>query len=80
MRNSLIIKDEKEQLKKRNIEILETCKVEIRDFNEDEKREYDLNISKIENLNNELKELEERLSTENETNNKSINTKIKMEK
>ena len=80
MRNSLIIKDEKEQLKKRNIEILETCKVEIRDFNEDEKREYDLNISKIENLNNELKELEERLSNENETNNKSINTKIKMEK
>lgn len=80
MRNSLIIKDEKEQLKKRNIEILETCKVEIRDFNEDEKREYDLNISKIENLNKELKELEERLSNENETNNKSINTKIKMEK
>ena len=78
MRNSLIIKDEKNQLKERNIAILEKCKLEIRDFNEDEKREYDSNIDKINELNEELRKLNESLNKEdNET---KTNTKLnKME-
>lgn len=78
MRNSLIIKDEKNQLKERNIAILEKCKLEIRDFNEDEKREYDSNIEKINELNEELRKLNESLNKEdNET---KTNTKLnKME-
>lgn len=83
MRNSLIIKDEKNQLKERNIEILEKCKLEIRDFNEEEKREYDSNIDKIKELNEELRKLEESLnkSEENKNENNSINSNnLKMNK
>ena len=78
MRNSLIIKDEKNQLKERNIAILDKCKLEIRDFNEDEKREYDSNIEKINELNEELRKLNESLNKED--NNTTINTNFtKME-
>lgn len=69
MRNSLIIKDEKNLLKERNIEMIEKCKLEIRDFNEEEQREYDENISKIENLNEELRLLEESLNDNKEIKN-----------
>lgn len=70
MRNSLVIKDEKEQLKKRCFELLDVCKVEIRDFKPEELDEYNSLKDKITNLNNELRELETKLNPEE---NKSIN-------
>ena len=77
MRNSLEIKDEKAQLKARAIGIIENCKKEIRDFSPEEQEEYDKIKSQIEELNKELKALEESLkekdndSEENEENEES---------
>lgn len=77
MRNSLEIKDEKAQLKARAIGMIENCKKEIRDFSPEEQEEYDKIKSQIEELNKELKALEESLkekdndSEENEENEES---------
>jgi hypothetical protein len=38
--NSVEIQDKKDQLKKRAFELIENCKVEIRDFTEAEQTEY----------------------------------------
>ena len=61
MRNSLEIKDEKAQLKERASEMIDLCKKEIRDFSPEEQDEYDKIKSQIEELNKELKALEDSL-------------------
>ena len=61
MRNSLEIKDEKAQLKTRACEMIDLCKKEIRDFSPEEQDEYDKIKSQIEELNRELKALEDSL-------------------
>ena len=61
MRNSLEIKDEKAQLKTRATEMIDLCKKEIRDFSPEEQDEYDKIKSQIEELNRELKALEDSL-------------------
>ena len=61
MRNSLEIKDEKAQLKTRATEMIDLCKKEIRDFSPEEQDEYDKIKSQIEELNKELKALEDSL-------------------
>lgn len=67
MRNSLEIKDEKAQLKTRAAEMINLCKKEIRDFNPEEKKEFDEIRSKIEGLNTELKALEDSLEIKDDS-------------
>ena len=80
--NSLEIQDKKAQLKLRMKEIVENCKKEIREMNEQEKAEFDANKTEIESLNSQLEELKAKLqeyekdvdvvsSTENEERNKT---------
>lgn len=59
--NSVEIKDRKTQLKKKANEIIERCKSEVRDLQEDEKSELDSIKAEIIDLNTQLSELEERL-------------------
>lgn len=59
--NSVEIKDRKAQLKKKANEIIERCKSEVRDLQEDEKDELKLIKEEITDLNTQLAELEERL-------------------
>lgn len=59
--NSVEIKDRKAQLKKKANEIIERCKAEVRDLQEDEKSELDSIKAEIIDLNAQLSELEERL-------------------
>lgn len=59
--NSVEIKDRKAQLKKKANEIIERCKSEVRDLQEDEKSELDSIKAEIIDLNTQLSELEERL-------------------
>lgn len=66
--NSLEIADKKAQLKKRAKEICDTCKIEIRDFNESEQTEINQIKKDLEDLNKEMRKLDIELSTE-ETNN-----------
>lgn len=76
--NSLEITDKKEQLKLRCKEIINTCKVEIREMSEDEEKEFNDAKEEIKSLNEQLAELQARLAqyeeepieeeTENNTN------------
>lgn len=59
--NSVEIKDRKAQLKKKANEIIERCKSEVRDLQEDEKSELDSIKAEIIDLNTQLSELEKRL-------------------
>lgn len=59
--NSVEIKDRKAQLKKKANEIIERCKSEVRDLQEDEKSELAVIKKEITDLNTQLSELEERL-------------------
>lgn len=59
--NSVEIKDRKAQLKRKANEIIERCKSEVRDLQEDEKDELKLIKEEITDLNTQLAELEERL-------------------
>lgn len=61
--NSLEIRDAREQLKKRGLEIIETCKKEVRDLTEDEEKEIEDLKEQIKDKDEELKELQERLET-----------------
>lgn len=59
--NSVEIKDRKAQLKRKANEIIERCKSEVRDLQEDEKSELEVIKKEIKDLNAQLSELEERL-------------------
>ncbi|MDY3945447.1 MAG: hypothetical protein SOY92_05550, partial [Prevotella sp.] len=59
--NSVEIKDRKAQLKKKANEIIERCKSEVRDLQEDEKSELEVIKKEIIDLNTQLSKLEERL-------------------
>lgn len=57
MKNSLQIMDEKAQLKKRAFELIEKCKVEIRNFTTEELEEFNLIKDNINELNEELRQI-----------------------
>lgn len=59
--NSVEIQDKKSTLKQRCIDIVETCKAEVREMTDEEKQEFDENKEKIKELNEELKSLREKL-------------------
>lgn len=59
--NSVEIKDRKAQLKKKANEIIERCKSEVRDLQEDEQSELEAIKKEITDLNTQLSDLEERL-------------------
>lgn len=59
--NSVEIKDRKAQLKRKANEIIERCKSEVRDLQEDEKSELEVIKKEIIDLNTQLSDLEERL-------------------
>lgn len=59
--NSLQITDAREQLKKRALEIIDTCKKEVRDMTEDEEKEVQNIKEQIKEKDQELKELQDRL-------------------
>lgn len=63
MKNSVEILDKKSQLKKRCMQIIDTCKQEIREMTDDEKKEFDENKEEIKALNEELEELKKRLAS-----------------
>lgn len=63
MKNSVEILDKKSQLKKRCMQIIDTCKQEIREMTDDEKEEFDKNKEEIKALNEELEELKKRLAS-----------------
>lgn len=60
--NSLEITDKKEVLKQRCKDIINTCKVEIREMSEDEEKEFNDAKEEIKSLNEQLKELHARLA------------------
>ena len=60
--NSVEIQDKKNQLKIRCQEIVDSCKLEIREMTDDEKKEFEANKEEIVKLNEELKSLQERLA------------------
>lgn len=60
--NSLEITDKKEQLKLRCKEIINTCKVEIREMTDDEEKEFNDAKEEIKSLNEQLVELNARLA------------------
>ena len=68
-KNTLILNDEKAQLKKRAKEIIETCKIEIRDFKQEEQDEITSIRSRIDEINKELKSIESTLTITNKSNN-----------
>jgi len=83
--NSLEIKDKREQLKRRGMEIIETCKKEVRDLTEEEQTELDSIKEEIRQKDVELNELEERLNnmtfeTEKIENKEKTNVRKQMEK
>lgn len=59
--DSLTLKDEKQQLKNRALEIIETCKKEVRDLTEEENQELEMLKGQISQKNKDLKDLQERL-------------------
>lgn len=81
--NSLEITDKKEQLKLRCKEIINTCKVEIREMSEDEEKEFNDAKEEIKSLNEQLAELQARLAQyeeepiEEEENNTNSNKRTK---
>lgn len=77
--NSLQIKDKKAELKKKALELIETCKTEIRDFTSAESDEYNSIKVQIEELNDELRKIDLELNKDNKVlNNKQINKKSNM--
>lgn len=86
--NSLELKDARDQLKKRALEIIDTCKTEVRDLSEAEEAELNSIKSQIQEKDNELRELQERLENLNfeeepqteKRENKSKNININMNK
>ena len=60
--NSLEITDKKETLKLRCKEIINTCKMEIREMTDDEEKEFNDNKEEIKSLNEQLEELQARLA------------------
>ncbi|WP_195630727.1 phage major capsid protein [Bacteroides finegoldii] len=60
--NSLEIRDKKAQLKQRMKDIVSTCKIEIREMNEEELNEYNAAKAEIESLNKQLEELKAKLA------------------
>ena len=83
--NSVEIQDARAQLKKRALEIIDTCKLEVRDLTDAENNELEQIKLQIKEKDEELRDLQERLNNlsfeteENEEvrtieNNKSINT------
>ena len=79
--DSLTLKDERAQLKTRALEIIENCKKEVRDLTDDEQKELDKIKAEIRQKDQDLKELEERLSNlkfedEKETRTKNKQTNI----
>lgn len=75
MRNSLQLMDEKSILKKRALEIIDTCRTEIRNFNQSELDEFNDIKYKIYNINEELLAIDNVYSSDN-----NINTNIKRNK
>ena len=87
--NSLQLKDEKAQLKKRAQYIIDKVKLELRDLTEDEEKEIEDIKEKIKEKDEELKALQERLdgltveeeeTKETENKRKSINRNMKKKK
>ena len=68
MRNSLQLMDEKALLKKRALEIIDTCKTEIRNFNQSELDEFNDIKYKIYNINEELLAIDNVYSSDNNIN------------
>lgn len=84
-RNSVEIADRKNQLVKRNLDILSLCKQEVRELTEEEEQEFKANEDEINDLDEEAKALEEELENEEETpkeekSQKNISIDTKMEK
>ena len=77
--NSLQIKDKKAELKKKALELIETCKTEIRDFTSAEADEYNSIKVQIEELNDELRKIDVELNKEDNNKTNLINTKKNME-
>lgn len=77
--NSLQIKDKKAELKKKALELIETCKTEIRDFTSAEADEYNSIKVQIEELNDELRKIDAELNKEDNNKTNLINTKKNME-
>ena len=81
--NSLEITDKKETLKLRCKEIINTCKMEIREMTDDEEKEFNDNKEEIKSLNKQLEELQARLAQyeeepiEEEENNTNSNKRTK---
>lgn len=80
--NSLEITDKKETLKLRCKEIINTCKMEIREMTDDEEKEFNDNKEEIKSLNEQLVELNARLAQyeepiEEEENNTNSNKRTK---
>ena len=87
--NSLQLKDEKAQLKKRAQSIIDKVKLELRDLTEDEEKEIEDIKTQIKEKDEELKALQERLdgltveeeeTQETENKRKSINRDMKKQK
>lgn len=91
MMNSLEIKDKQSVLIKRCQEIVDSCKKEVREMTDDEKKEFDANKEEIKDLKSQLEKLQETLRSydedmpkqvadENEENKKKENNRsIEME-
>lgn len=76
--NSVEILDKKAQLKKKANDIIDKCKVEIRDLSEKELSEINTIKTEIEDLNNELRKLDVELGDSvKEITNKKITKKMK---
>lgn len=80
MKDSLTIKDERALLKKRAVDMIEQCKVEIRYFTPEEQNEYNSIKDQIITLNKELNRLERNLTTTDEETNNNLNFNKTMEK
>lgn len=72
MKNSLQIMDEKAQLKKRAFELIEKCKVEIRNFTTEELEEFNLIKDNINELNEELRQINSSSITNTTKQNKTM--------
>lgn len=72
MKNSLQIMDEKAQLKKRAFELIDKCKVEIRNFTTEELEEFNLIKDNINELNEELRQINSSSITNTTKQNKTM--------
>lgn len=70
MKNSVELRDNKAILKKEALEILNKCKEEIRDLNEDEQIRIEQIKDNITSINNELRKIDDSLSSNNTSNKK----------